>query len=93
MMFFILSLIFIVIPIIALSYGVCFPKDNDEWLAYSSITCFVVGFILFICCAIDKETNPTAIDVYRGKTTLEVTYKDGVPIDTVVVFKEFKERK
>lgn len=93
MMFFILSLIFIVIPIIALSYGVCFPKDNDEWLAYSSITCFVVGFILFICCAIDKETNPTAIDVYRGKTTLEVTYKDGVPIDTVVLFKEFKERK
>lgn len=93
MMFFILSLIFIVIPIIALSYGVCFPKDNDEWLAYSAITCFVVGFILFICCAIDKETNPTAIDVYRGKTTLEVTYKDGVPIDTVVVFKEFKERK
>ena len=93
MIFFILSLIFIIIPIIALSYGVCFPKDNDEWLAYSSITCFVVGFILFICCAIDKETNPTAIDVYRGKTTLEVTYKDGVPIDTVVVFKEFKERK
>ena len=93
MMFFILSLIFIIIPIIALSYGVCFPKDNDEWLAYSSITCFVVGFILFICCAIDKETNPTAIDVYRGKTTLEVTYKNGVPIDTVVVFKEFKERK
>ena len=93
MMFFILSLIFIIIPIIALSYGVCFPKDNDEWLAYSSITCFVVGFILFICCAIDKETNPTAIDVYRGKTTLEVTYKDGVPIDTVVIFKEFKERK
>ena len=86
MMFFILSLIFIVIPIIALSYGVCFPKDNDEWLAYSSITCFVVGFILFICCAIDKETNPTAIDVYRGNTTLEVTYKDRVAIDSTVVF-------
>lgn len=93
MMFFILSLIFIVIPIITMFYVVCFTNYNDEWLAYSAITCFVVGFILFICCAIDKETNPTAIDVYRGKTTLEVTYKDGVPIDTVVVFKEFKERK
>ena len=31
--------------------------------------------------------NPTAKDVYQGKTTLEITYKDGVPIDTVVVFK------
>ena len=87
MIFFILSLIFIIIPIIALSYGVCFPKDNDEWLAYSSITCFVVGFILLICCAIDKETNPTAIDVYQGKTTLEITYKDRVAIDSTVVFK------
>ena len=69
-----------------MSYGVCFPKDNDEWLAYSSITCFVVGLILFICCAIDKETNPAAIDVYQGKTTLEITYKDGVAIDSTVVF-------
>lgn len=90
MMFFILSLIFIVIPIITMLYAVCFPKYNDDWLAYSAITCFVVGFILFVCCAIDNKTNPTAIDVYRGKTTLEVTYKDGVPIDTVVVFKERK---
>ena len=88
MIFFILSLIFIVIPIITMIYAVCFPKPNDDWLAYSSITCFVVGFILFICCAIDKETNPTAIDVYRGKTTLEITYKDGVAIDSTVVFKQ-----
>ncbi len=31
--------------------------------------------------------KPTAMDVYQGKTTLEITYKDGVPIDSVVVFK------
>ena len=29
---------------------------------------------------------PTAMDVYQGKTTIEITYKDGVPIDSVVVF-------
>lgn len=34
-----------------------------------------------------KETTPQAIDVYRGKTTLEITYKDTIPIDSVVVFK------
>ena len=33
------------------------------------------------------ETNPSAMDVYQGKTTLEITYKDGVAIDSVVVFK------
>lgn len=30
---------------------------------------------------------PTALDVYRGNTTLEITYRDSVPIDSVVVFK------
>lgn len=33
------------------------------------------------------EAHPTALDVYRGKTTLEITYKDGIAVDTVVVFK------
>lgn len=30
---------------------------------------------------------PQAIDVYRGNTTLEITYKNGVAIDSTVVFK------
>lgn len=34
----------------------------------------------------DKST-PKAIDVYRGKTTLQITYIDSIPQDTVVVFK------
>ena len=34
------------------------------------------------------ETNPSAMDVYQGKTTLEITYKDNVAIDSVVVFKK-----
>ena len=45
-----------------------------------------IGSLLF---TIEQyETNPSAIDVYQGKTTLEITYKDGVPIDTIVVFKD-----
>ena len=30
---------------------------------------------------------PTALDVYRGKTTLEITYRDSVAIDSTVVYK------
>lgn len=41
------------------------------------------GTIIFF-----SENNPSAMDVYQGKTTLEITYKDGVPIDSVVVFKD-----
>ena len=35
----------------------------------------------------DREI-PTAMDVYQGKTTLEITYRDGVAVDSTVVFKD-----
>ncbi len=35
----------------------------------------------------EMENVPQAIDVYRGKTTLQIVYKDTVPIDTIVVWK------
>ena len=31
--------------------------------------------------------EPKAIYVYRGNTTLEITYRDSVAIDSIVVFK------
>lgn len=43
---------------------------------------FIVGVVTFP----DSE-NPTALDVYQGKTTLEITYRDSVAVDSVVVFK------
>ena len=33
------------------------------------------------------EPIPTALDVYRGNTELKITSVNGVPTDTVVVFK------
>lgn len=60
---------------------------------------FKTGFILMIIGAmlgmagavgyqveLDRDT-PTALDVYRGKTTLEITYRDLIAIDTTVVYK------
>lgn len=57
----------------------------------------IVGFMLIasiICCMIifcKKESNPQAIDVYRGKTELKLTgyYDDSVFVvtDTTVIFK------
>lgn len=35
-----------------------------------------------------SEKPITPIDVYRGKTTLEITYKDSIAVDSVVVWKE-----
>lgn len=50
---------------------------------------FAASFVASIAlmAVVLTEHNPTALEVYQGKTTLEITYKDGVPIDSVVVFK------
>ncbi len=52
-----------------------------------------IGFLLSVCIpvvlflCIKIQIKPTALDVYRGKTTLEITYRDSIPVDSVVVFK------
>ena len=51
------------------------------------IISYVILLTIFILCLI-YWSKPTAIDVYRDKTTLEITYKDGVPIDSTVVWKD-----
>lgn len=37
-----------------------------------------------------KNPQPTAMDVYRNKTELQITYRDTVAIDSTVVFKNVK---
>ena len=54
---------------------------------------FEVGLVAFLSTiviltlAIALKRQPKAIDVYKGKTTLVISYKDEVPIDSVVVWK------
>lgn len=63
----------------------------------SALLIIVSTFTFAVC--LDEYCNeycnrdePIAIDVYRGKTVLEITYIDSVPIDTVVVYKpEYKK--
>ena len=42
------------------------------------------GMIVFVM----TSSNPTAMDVYQGKTTLEYTIVDGVKVDSCVIFKK-----
>ena len=49
-----------------------------------------LGFlaILLFWFSVEEYHEPKAIEVYQGKTTLEYTVKDGVKVDSVVVYKE-----
>ena len=51
------------------------------------ITMSVVLELCLISNIIEKQ-KPSALDVYRGNTELEITSVNGTSIDTVVVFKK-----
>ena len=54
---------------------------------------FYISFMVFltiiaIMSIYTPNYEPTAIDVYRGKTTLEITYRDSAAVDSVVVYEQ-----
>lgn len=58
---------------------------------YSYYTIYLALAIILgcvsICCVAIIINQPTAIDVYKGKTELQITYKGTILIDSVIVFK------
>ena len=73
--------------LLALGVGgivIYFSGDYDN-KAHGLVYSFFI-WIVFILILIQEQT-PTAMDVYQDKTTLEIAYKDGVPVDSVVVWK------
>lgn len=81
MTYFIIGLFLISIGSV-LIFNSCDNDGNRLEIAFIGIISCIVGMACLL------HNNPRAIDVYRGKTTLEITYKDSIPVDSFVVFKE-----
>ena len=60
-------------------------KEKDDIILFIVFPTIAIIGMLFIIAGIN--ITPTAIDVYKGKTELQITYKGTIPIDSVVVFK------
>ena len=68
---------------------------NDRWGSGFSVGIFI-GIVITILMVIEvclvskiiEKPKPSALDVYRGNTELEITSINGIPIDTVVIFKK-----
>lgn len=84
-----LFIIFILTAMILLLSAMCIIdiiKGNEFDSNFFVYTLFVYSFLVLLL-LLSYVYKPKAIDVYRGKTTLEITYKDRVPIDSTVVWK------
>lgn len=63
-------------------------NDKTTGITMILISIFMFAFIVFYEPNKHKDRNePQAIDVYRDKTELHVTYKDTIALDSTVVWK------
>lgn len=83
--------IFVIILLIVFLLSIIFGLNSNEKVAevcFEILKGSTIALSAVWVCVIIKISTPQAIDVYRCKTTLEITYKDSIPIDSIVVFKE-----
>ena len=57
---------------------------DKEW---NTMAICIIVMVIWLIWFLTKPLKPTALDVYRGKTTLEITYRDSVAVDSVVIYK------
>ena len=85
MLFFAVLLFICIIVFIAITV----IKHIDIGCGFYLAVCGIFAFISIQEMMEIENPKPAAIDVYRDKTTLEVTYRDSVAIDSTVVFKNY----
>ena len=62
--------------------------DNKDERSFSALFLTIIAIVFATLLSLYENRNtPTAKSVYEGKTTLEITYRDSIPIDTIVVLK------
>ena len=70
-----------------LVYGIVLVNKNERRGAMLVLFGTILTGIGIGTTIAEIQSIPKAIDVYRGKTTLEITYRDSVAVDSVVVYK------
>ena len=81
------NIILFIIPVIFLGLILWREKKEhkDNTMVWFTIMYSVWALASFV--SLITYNEPTALDVYRDKTTLEITYRDSVAIDSTVVYK------
>ena len=63
-------------------------EDFDIGVIIGYFMTILVIIEVYLLSNITEKPTPSALDVYRGNTELEITLVNGVSTDTAVVFKE-----
>lgn len=74
--------------VVGLCFCFCNPPESYISVIGAILCCITLSIFLINILPEQHHSHPTAIDVYRGNTELEITSVNGVPTDTAVVFKK-----
>lgn len=77
--------ILLMIGVISLEVIVLHESLEKVGIITVSYMAFVLGFSLIMRYS---DNEPKAIDVYKGKTELRITYEGDIPVDSMVIFKK-----
>ena len=66
-------------------WGKGMQKDEDLYFKFSIFSVVIAAILIVLGASLTNM--PRAIDVYRDKTKLSIISVDGVPTDTIVVWK------
>ena len=78
---------FALLYVISFIWNISANYKLDKFLSAFILTILAMMLVALIS-SYENRNTPTALNVYQGKTTLEITYRDSIPVDSVVVFKK-----
>lgn len=81
-------LAFIGIIIVVTVIGICVIVIKEAYNIAISIVLLIIAVIGLSFIMAYISNTPTALDVYKGKTELRITYDGKVPVDSVVIYKK-----
>lgn len=76
------------LTIVTIVIGLCVTEINMEGNKELSVVLLIVAIMGLLCIILYISNTPTAMDVYKGKTELRITYEGKTPVDSVVIYKK-----
>lgn len=77
---------FIIVTTVIVLCVIEIKEEGNIVLSKSFLIIAIIG-LLFIIVSYTSNA-PTAMDVYKGKTELRITYEGKTPVDSVVIYKK-----
>ncbi len=77
---------FIIVTIVIVLCVIEIKEEGNIVLSKVLLIIAIIGLLFIIVSYISNA--PTALDVYKGKTELRITYEGNTPVDSAVVFKK-----